>query len=347
MTFRYAPASGSDAAFILGLTGPSRSGKTYSALRIAMGMTDGDPSKIAVLDTERGRAGLYIQRFGQFLHCVMEPPFSYARYAEAIDAAADQGARVLIVDSLSHAHEGEGGLLEQHEEELDRMAGQDWNRRKRMTFTAWIKPKRELTRFVHSILRARVPMVFCFRAKEKLKIVAGADPIALGYRAICSDEITFEMTSMLLLPEKAMGIPDLEATATAFREPFDMVFKPGDVLDEALGKRIVQVIGGDKDNPHHALWRQARNAANKGTVHIRDYMHGLSPEDTEAVQPIKGELWRTAKKADENMAGSRPPTDAPASVGQGSSTPQSGEPLAAENAAAGAGATEDQESLAV
>ena len=47
-------------------------------------------------------------------------------YSEAITAAVEGGYQAIIVDSVSHEHAGEGGLLDWHDEELDRMAGNDW-----------------------------------------------------------------------------------------------------------------------------------------------------------------------------------------------------------------------------
>ena len=40
----------------MGISGASGFGKTYSALLLASGMTNGDWSKIAVIDTENGSA---------------------------------------------------------------------------------------------------------------------------------------------------------------------------------------------------------------------------------------------------------------------------------------------------
>lgn len=240
---KFAPAQASGAPVILGLTGPSRSGKTYSALRVALGMT-GDIAKVFLIDTERGRAALYRERFGGFMHGVLEPPFDYARYAEAVDDAVKAGAGVIVIDSLSHGHEGEGGMLDQHDAELDRMAGDDWRKRERVKMAGWIKPKRNLGRFVQAMLRVPAPMIFCFRAKEKLKLAPGKQPESMGFRPICSDELSFEMTAMVSLPENARGVPDLAAPATGLREPFDTFFKAGSVLDEDLGKRITEWVGG-------------------------------------------------------------------------------------------------------
>ena len=51
-------------------------------------------------------------RIGEYLTIALDAPFSAARYLEAIEAAEDVGVEFLIIDSLSHAWSGEGGLLD-------------------------------------------------------------------------------------------------------------------------------------------------------------------------------------------------------------------------------------------
>ena len=81
----------------LAIFGPSGSGKTYSALRIAKGMSD----KIALIDTERGSASKYADRF-EFDVLDLEQK-NIDAYMKAIMAAQVAGYEVLIIDSLSHA----------------------------------------------------------------------------------------------------------------------------------------------------------------------------------------------------------------------------------------------------
>ncbi len=76
--------------------GPSGAGKTFSALRVATGL--GGP--IAVIDTERGSASKYSDRFA-FDVLDLEDQ-SIEGYVSAIEMAADGGYRVLVIDSLSH-----------------------------------------------------------------------------------------------------------------------------------------------------------------------------------------------------------------------------------------------------
>lgn len=90
----------------MAIAGVSGSGKTYSSLAIASGLG----KRVAVIDSERGSASLYSEFFD---FDVLElDHFSPGEYMSAIRAAADEGYDVLVIDSLSHAWSGEGGVLD-------------------------------------------------------------------------------------------------------------------------------------------------------------------------------------------------------------------------------------------
>ena len=80
--------------------GPSGSGKTYSALRLATGIAEESGSRVAAIDTERGRIRYYADEFD--FDDVQLDEYSPESYIEAIKAAVDAGYKVLIIDSLSH-----------------------------------------------------------------------------------------------------------------------------------------------------------------------------------------------------------------------------------------------------
>lgn len=80
----------------LALFGPSGSGKTFSALRIATGLG----GRIALIDTERGSAAKYADRF-DFDVLELEQ-FGTTVYVQAINAARHAGYDILIIDSLTH-----------------------------------------------------------------------------------------------------------------------------------------------------------------------------------------------------------------------------------------------------
>lgn len=102
----------------IALAGPTGSGKTYTALRVASVLS---PGSIAVLDTERGSASKYsdVFDFDSF------EPDSYAPelLIEALTAAGAAGYGCFIADSLSHFWMGADGMLEQVDRAGKRSSG--------------------------------------------------------------------------------------------------------------------------------------------------------------------------------------------------------------------------------
>ena len=110
MAIEFKKAHRSKAKLRLAIAGPSGAGKTYSALLIASGIVPLE--KVAVIDTESGSADLY-EDLGGYSTVTINPPYSPQKYIEAIRAAEAAGFELIIIDSLSHAWSGEGGLLDQ------------------------------------------------------------------------------------------------------------------------------------------------------------------------------------------------------------------------------------------
>ncbi len=243
MTFTFRPAVRQDTPLIIGLAGPTKSGKTLSAHRLAAGLANG--GVVAMINAEGARGHQYADKF-KYVACDIEAPFSPARYIEAVAAAKTLNPAVLIIDSASHMHDGPGGMLEYHDAELDRMAGDDFKKRERMTWTAWIRPKKDENEFIYAMLGLKCPVILCFRAKEKLKIIAGKQPIDLGWQPIASDRISFETIFTLVLPPHCKGVPDL--AISEMREPFDAMIPEGYQLDEKLGRRLAEWASGSKIN---------------------------------------------------------------------------------------------------
>lgn len=107
MTLTFERATKHEARARIALVGPSGSGKTYTALVFAAEL--GQP--VALVDTERRSASKYADLFT--FDALNLDTFAPASYIAAIDAAAAAGYPVLVIDSLSHAWMGRGGLLEQ------------------------------------------------------------------------------------------------------------------------------------------------------------------------------------------------------------------------------------------
>jgi hypothetical protein len=175
-------------------------------LRLATGIQRVAGGDIWFVDTESRRALHYADKF-KFRHIDFRAPFSSLDYLAAIEHCVKKGAKTIIVDSMSHEHEGPGGLLEMHEAETERLATAWKTSRERVQLTAWNKPKTERRRLINTVIQIEATFIFCFRAKEKLKIVKGKDPEPLGFMPIAGEEFVYELTAKALLLPGAGGVP--------------------------------------------------------------------------------------------------------------------------------------------
>lgn len=138
------------------LNGPSGSGKTYQSLAIAMGLKNG--GRVLLIDTERGSASLYADKYD--FDVIELPEFTVSAYQEALNYAAANGYDVVILDSLSHAWEE---LLE----EADRQTTRD---PRHNSFAAWQKVTPIYRRLIQGIVTAPVHVIATTRAKTEYVI---------------------------------------------------------------------------------------------------------------------------------------------------------------------------------
>lgn len=132
----------------IALTGPTGSGKTMSALRLASGIAKAMGGRFAVIDTENGSASLYSKLF-DFDTMAITPPFTTEKFINAINAAEQAGFCALICDSITHAWAGEGGLLEQKDALDSRPNSNRW--------TNWGPIKAKDLRLKNAYLHSTIP----------------------------------------------------------------------------------------------------------------------------------------------------------------------------------------------
>lgn len=144
-----------DAKLRLAIAGPSGSGKTYSALAIATAL--GGP--IAFVDTEHGSASKYADTF-DFDVAEMHAPYHPDKFIEAIDSAAKAGYKVIILDSMTHAWNGEGGLLELVEQATKRQKTPN-------SYTAWHDVTPIQNRLIEAIVTANIHLIATMRSKQE------------------------------------------------------------------------------------------------------------------------------------------------------------------------------------
>lgn len=245
MTITFRAAKRENVPLLLGLAGGTGSGKTLSAMKLAKGLAGA--ARFAVIDTESGRAKHYADDFA-FDHADLTAPFRPNAYADAIKAADDAGYPVVVVDSMSHEHAGEGGLLDMHEEEFQRLGG-----REAMKMTAWIAPKMEHKRFVSRLLQLRSHVILCFRAEEKTEIVKEGGKTVVrakqsltgldGWLPITEKNLPYELTMSSLLMADAPGVPRPIKLPEQLR-PFVPLDKP---IVEETGRQLALWAAGSAD----------------------------------------------------------------------------------------------------
>lgn len=192
----FKPAERKRAYLKIGIFGPAGSGKTASSLLIAYGITK-DWSKIGLVDTENGSGELYAGstiggvHIGQYQVARITAPFEPAKYIAAINAAVKGGLEVLILDSISHAWAGEGGLLD-FQGKVTSVVGN--------SYTAWREVTPLHNKFVEAMLQSKIHLIATLRAKqeyvleqnEKGKMV----PRKVGLAPIQRDGMEYEFTTV-------------------------------------------------------------------------------------------------------------------------------------------------------
>lgn len=270
--FNMSEAQRGQLPLFIGLCGPSGGGKTFSALRLATGIQRVAGGKVAVIDTESKRALHYAESFA-FHHIPFDAPFGPLDYREAIAFAIEQGAHTVVIDSMSHEHEGVGGVLEQHEAEVERLV-RAWKgaTESSVTFPAWAKPKAARRALLNYILQVNVNLICCFRAKQKLQLPTKQqkadgqrDPIALGWMPIAGPEYAYEMTALGVLPPGAKGVPNWKPPepgsemVTKRPQQFEAILQQGKSLSEDMGEQMALWAAG-KAKPQERKSEPARNA---------------------------------------------------------------------------------------
>jgi hypothetical protein len=125
---------------------------------------------------------------------------------------------------------------------------------------AWAKPKAERRRMINTILQKQVNMIFCFRAKEKVKPDKSEKSgiRELGFMPIAGEEFLYEMTLNCLLLPGALGVPTWQA---AHRGEQQMIKLPRQFahiattqkpLDEETGQMLAVWAAGDDYEPYSA-----------------------------------------------------------------------------------------------
>lgn len=220
----FQPAKRASVKARIALFGPSKSGKTYTALAIASGLGE----HIALIDAENGSAALYAEDFA-FDTARLGPPFHPRRYAQAIAEAAKAGYDVVIVDGISPAWNGAGGV----QEIVDK------NQKGGNKFSGWAVGTPAHQELVNAITSCGAHIICTMRSATAYEMGEKNKPQRVGLKPVQRDEIEYEFHILGLMDQQ-------HRVEVAGRGAFsDMVIEPakGEDLAEP-GRMFGQFVSG-------------------------------------------------------------------------------------------------------
>lgn len=202
----------------LAIQGCAGSGKTYSSLLLAFGITN-NWQKIAVIDSENGSADLYAH-LGSYNVLNINNNYSPENYMEAIAICEKAGMEVIIIDSISQSWDF---LLQCHTE----MVGN--------SFTNWGKITPRQNAFIQRILQSNSHVICTMRTKQDYVLSEKNGkmvPEKVGLKAIMREGVDYEFTIVFDI--------DMKHFANASKDRTGLFMgKPEFTISSVTGKRIL------------------------------------------------------------------------------------------------------------
>lgn len=224
---------------LIGLAGPSGSGKSLSSLLLAYGLMKEAHQdlpeeelwkKIGVADTEHKRMLTYIGQLhngitiGSFKHINFEPPFNTDRYNMAIKLLKQQGCEVIILDSISHQWQGEGGVVETH----GQMQGN--------SFQNWGKLAPESSKLTKGLTTQDIHMITTLRVKSDyvIELIDGKNvPKKVGMKPVQKDDMEYEFDTVF-----SIGMDHMARVSKDITNLFEGEF----LITDAIGSKLYRYL---------------------------------------------------------------------------------------------------------
>lgn len=253
----------------LGIAAPSGAGKTYGALLLAFGLG----GKIGLIDTEHGSGDLYAH-LGDYDIITIDAPYTVNKYLQAISAFEDAGYNTIIIDSLSHAWAGDGGLLDKQGKIADSGRANG--------FAAWRTITPEHNALVEAMLRSPCHVIATMRAKQEYVLETNdkgkQTPKKVGLAPVQRDGMEYEFTVMLDI--------DMNHVATASKDRTSQLDGRYFKISADVGKELLSWLESGSEP-------QTLSEAS-----IEDFV--IAIETCESIEELKS-AYMTAYKVAESM----------------------------------------------
>lgn len=232
----------------LGITGTAGSGKTYGALLVAKGLG----GKIALIDTENGSGDLYATEFDYDVGAITAP-YTVNKYLDAIHGAEQAGYEIIIIDSLSHAWAGEGGLLDLQGKITDASYSKN-------SYTAWRKVTPEHNKLIEAMLNSPCHIIATMRSKTEYVQTENEkgkkEIIKVGLAPVQREGMDYEFTTVFDLGQNHVATVSKDRTRLFDGEVF--------TLSELTGKKLKEWLDTSYDaieqkHQQQILWQRYLN----------------------------------------------------------------------------------------
>jgi len=187
----------------IGLSWPSGSGKTYSALRLARGLAS-SWNKVALIDTENGSGELY-SHLGEY-NAITLTEFKPSDYISAIKECEEAGMEVIVIDSITH----EWKYILEAVDKLTQASNS------KNSYTAWWKATPQHDSFVQAILQSNCHIITTVRSKQDYdmgKNDKGYTTVTkVGMKQETRDGFEYELTVSLDIAQNHMATASKDRT---------------------------------------------------------------------------------------------------------------------------------------
>mgnify|MGYP003593657559 CR=1 FL=1 len=163
---------------------------------------------------------------GAYSVLTLEPPYTPEKYIEAIRLAEKSGFEVVIIDSLSHCWNGEGGILDQQGKAAEvKFKGNTW--------AAWrdITPRHNA--LVETILKSSCHIIATLRSKtEYIQVSENGKSLVkkIGLAPVQRDGMEYEFTVFLDLSVEHIAFSSKDRTGVFDGQYFKPSFDTGKKL---------------------------------------------------------------------------------------------------------------------
>ena len=256
----------------LAITGTAGSGKTYGALLIAKGLS----GRIVLLDTENGSGDLYAGICDYDVGAI-QAPYDIVKYIDGIKQAEKLGYNVIIIDSLSHAWSGEGGLLEQ----VDNIASAS---RSGNSYTAWRQITPKHNKLIETMLNSSCHVIATMRSKTEYVIVENdkgrKEPRKVGLAPVQREGMDYEFGVVFDLGINHMATVSKDRTSLFDGQVFMLSEQTGQTLKTWLETGIDLQ---ERKRQLNELWQRYLNVCDNQKNHAINAMKAVTGKENSAM----------------------------------------------------------------